>query len=148
MILRDRLLLMGLLIALVACSDHDGVGKNPVIVPDPSIETYAGPPARADLEVMESEPLQYAISLKVEVPTGGFSLEHDTTKADAEGTWVYFSLTEPGAEENALQALQELDCREGLGAVARPIHVLVTRKTRGTPDVSTPPHGHLKTFPR
>ena len=107
----------------------------------PEVETYRGPPLRAELEVMESHPEQYAVLVEVTAPTAGWTLEEEGVGVEKGRTRVRLVLEEPGPDELNAAVLETLESRTVLGAdVSWPVEVLVSRRQRGVVYVQEPPY--------
>lgn len=66
---------------------------------------YAGPRFDAEIEVLESMPLQYAASFRVTTPTGGWQLSLDRTDLNGGVLRAYLTLEAPAADEIVTLAL-------------------------------------------
>jgi hypothetical protein len=127
---------LALLCVLFACGDDPPT--QPVDPPptpggsSPATLTYDGPPLRAELEVMESQPPQYAVRVAVTPPTSGFELEHDETLSERGVTTLHFKLTTPAEDEgnsaNRDPVVARVTLDEAPGDV---VHVRVATWERG-----------------
>ena len=138
-----------------AAGDHSSAMPKPGptgrVVEQP--KPWEGPPATVELEVMESLPQQFAVTLRVQAPSGGFRLRAigvpltirerlspvDGAAKPARGglgkrfgqpvrTDVRFELTLPPANVPAITVIEECSVRVDLGSeVAFPIRVLLRR---------------------
>lgn len=92
---------------------------------------YEGPPVRAVLEVMESEPPQYAVSVEVQVPTAGWELDLVDVREEGDALVVELKLTEPAADELVAQVIQTKTARAKLDREPDVVQVRVSRWQRG-----------------
>lgn len=105
------------------------------------LETYQGPPVRAELEVMESHPEQFAVLVKVTAPTAGWILKEEGVGVEKGRTRIRLVLEEPGPDELNAAVLETLESRTVLGTkVSWPVEVLVSRRQRGVVYVQEPPY--------
>ena len=107
--------------------------------PPPAGIDYQGPPVEAALEVMESEPPQYALAVAVEVPTAGWELEVDALRREGSVTVLELKLTEPGAAELVAQVLQTKTARVPLDRRPEIFEIRLSRWQRGVEYLVAPP---------
>lgn len=125
--------------ALCACgSDPAEPGEETPTDPGPG--TYAGPPVRCELEVMESQPPQYAVVVVVTAPTGGFELASEGAQTEGELAVVALRLTSPGGAEVVTQALEHKRVRVPLQGQPRRIEVRIAEWQRGVEYFVPPEH--------
>lgn len=92
---------------------------------------YDGPELTATLEVMESQPPQFAVAVNVQAPSGGYELKHAETKSAGAATEVLLVLTGPGPDEMVMQMLETKSLRVPLAQVAGEVRVGVRQVRRG-----------------
>ena len=127
---------------MVGCAGEAGGGRGDDATGDAAgdsagVRPWREPPAAAELEIMESMPEQFAVTLRVQAPSGGYALRAvgfgggAGAGADAErgeATAVRFELREPPADAAVTTAIEELDARIALGTEVRfPIRVWLRR---------------------
>lgn len=110
--------------------------------PEADRPDWDGPPLRAELETMESEPPQFAVAITVEAPTLGHDLELVEVGRDGGTTVVTLKLTEPGADEVVGQMVQTERVRVPLDHAPERVLVRVSRWQRGT-QYLVPPEARL-----
>lgn len=120
-----------LLAALALLPLSPGLAGPPDLSPPAAVEPYAGPPLEIALEVMESAPPQYAVTVQGAAPGPGYTLGNlnKTFDAKTQATQVFVSLKhhrlKPPAGASAA-AGDILKARLHLGTeVGREIRVLI-----------------------
>lgn len=108
--------------------------------PQPMPTPYAGPKVTATLQVMESQPVQHAVAVALEAPTGGYQLVHDRTEPHGGVVRVLLTLTEPGHDEANVAMLETKHARVPLPAGKEPVEVCISTVTRGLNYIQQPPY--------
>jgi hypothetical protein len=123
------------LLVIAACSgaeaEHAGSEETPT--------AWSGPPVHGDLEVMESQPPQYAVAVRVDAPTGGHELQFVDVAGDPARPEVRFQLTVPGQDEFVTQARTELIARARLASRPDRVEIRISTVQRGVHYFQAPP---------
>ena len=89
--------------------------------------TYQGPKVDA---VLQQDAHLHRVSVKVQVPTGGYELRLDETRSTGEVTGVYLTLVGPGPDEVVTMALEEPQANVSLQPAPGAVYVYVKQVQR------------------
>lgn len=133
-------LLIGVTLAMFALP---GCASGSRRTPREEPPTWTGPAFRAAIEVMESQPPQYAVRYETTVPTGGWTMVTDDITLAGGVVTLKITLVKPGRDEIVTQALETLRDRYLPGrADVRAVTILARLHERG----ATPPDDYAPAF--
>jgi hypothetical protein len=98
--------------------------------------TYQGPGVAAELQ---QRPNLHQLSVRVQVPSGGYELRLDETRHTGAVTVVYLTLEGPGPDENVTGAEEEKHARVSLQPEESAVHVYIRQVQRNVEYVQEPP---------
>ncbi|MHC4514330.1 MAG: protease complex subunit PrcB family protein [Planctomycetota bacterium] len=98
--------------------------------------TYAGPEVQA---VLQQRPNLHQLSVRVQVPSGGYELRLDETRRTGAVTAIYLTLEAPGPEEDVTGAEEEKHARVSLQPEESAVHVYIRQVQRNVEYVQEPP---------
>lgn len=113
-----------------------GAGGGPAFPADP----YEGPEIEAALEVMESQPPQYALVVRAVCPSGGHELVADGVRRAGSVAQALVTLTRPGPDEMVTMAFETKSVRIPLDPAPARIEVRVATARRNVHTLVPPPY--------
>jgi hypothetical protein len=104
--------------------------------PDAVKLTYQGPKVEA---VLRQDAHLHQVSVRVQVPTGGYELRLDETRSTGQVTAVYLTLVGPGPDEAVTMALEEPRANVSLPPGQSAVYVYVKQVQRDVEYGHEPP---------